>query len=307
MIYITQYNGDSQGIYVRPSNPSSGYSGIEHPFDLEGRTVGVPFGSTVHYQLLFVIDMAGLAGSVNVVDMSPNEIMKAWTQNTSTTPGLYTGRRSIDAAGCWGTARTFILGAGAETLVSAGVVGDWGRPTFVDVAVRRSFAEKHVDFVTHFVGILSRINDSYDDRLGTNDRANVQRWDIKLPAGISLLPSMVDALMVPGQPPHDPSESQLLQERRNLDGYSQPIDQTSCEYLGAGPMTCVEPTKQHKEIYQTAQFLVEQKFLSTLGPIEHFRKNQAFYYIKTSDILDGSFLAFSRRACKSCLHLGPYK
>ena len=58
---------------------------------------------------------------------------------------------------------------GATTLVSAGLLADWGRPTFVVTAVTRTFCQAHPEFMEHFVGILSLINDSFLDRLGQDD------------------------------------------------------------------------------------------------------------------------------------------
>ena len=63
-IYLSHYMGESQGIYVRPSSSKNNYTGIQTPFDLKGRTLGVPFGSTMHYQVLFLVDLLGLSGSV---------------------------------------------------------------------------------------------------------------------------------------------------------------------------------------------------------------------------------------------------
>lgn len=70
-IYTIQYMGESQGIYVRPNDVEYGYEGIVTPYDLRNRTVGVPFGSTTHYQLLFLIDLLDLKGEVEIVNKSP--------------------------------------------------------------------------------------------------------------------------------------------------------------------------------------------------------------------------------------------
>ena len=70
-IYTSHYMGESQGIYVRPDESDLDYTGIVTPYDLRGRTVGVPFGSTTHYQLLFLIELLNLEGTVTVVNMSP--------------------------------------------------------------------------------------------------------------------------------------------------------------------------------------------------------------------------------------------
>lgn len=83
LLYITQYAGDSQGIYVRPG------SNVINPFDLVNKTIGVPFGSTIHYQVLFLLDLLSLTGSVHLLDLSPAEIINAWD----------TGQ--IDVGACW--------------------------------------------------------------------------------------------------------------------------------------------------------------------------------------------------------------
>lgn len=79
-IYTSHYMGESQGIYVRPTHDN--YSGIVTPYDLRDRRVGVPFGSTTHYQLLFLIELLGLKGSVTIVNMSPRG--KTMTPSCST-------------------------------------------------------------------------------------------------------------------------------------------------------------------------------------------------------------------------------
>ena len=117
VVYIDQYKGDSQGIYVRPDNAETGYKGIENPFDLIGKKLGVSFGSTMHYQVLFLLDIFDMTGKVDLLNLSPQEIVAAWDDE------------SIDAAACWGLAREHVLGGDnpGNVLVSAGVLADWGR------------------------------------------------------------------------------------------------------------------------------------------------------------------------------------
>lgn len=106
--YVSHYMGDSQGIYVRATDDT--YQGIENPFDLTGRKIGVPFGSTMHYQVLFLLDLFGILGEVEVVNLSPAEIVQAWDQ------------KSVDAVGCWGEARDYVLklgGSGNSSLLPA--------------------------------------------------------------------------------------------------------------------------------------------------------------------------------------------
>lgn len=273
--------------------------------------MGVPFGSTMHYQVLFLIDLLGLKGSVKLVDMAPTEIIAAW-DDPERHPSI------IDAAACWGRARDHVLQGGvntlaAHTLLSAGVLSDWGRPTFVVVAVTRTFEMVHPGFVRHFVGVLSRISDSFLDRLGEEDARNVQRWDAQETPGTSNVASMVDALMLPDQEPGAPSNEQLFKDRRALDAFVQysASEQLSCQLLGPGPNLCHSPTMQHLAVRQTAEFLLDQKVLATLGPLDHMGDEQggACQGSSTfcgSDIIDGTYLKVARQTCTSCLPVGPY-
>ena len=59
---------------MRSDDSESGYVGIVTPYDLVNRTIGVPFGSTAHYQTLFVIKLFGLDGLVKVINLSPTEV-----------------------------------------------------------------------------------------------------------------------------------------------------------------------------------------------------------------------------------------
>ena len=114
VVYISHFMGDSQGVYVRASDEEESYVGIENPFDLIERRIGVPFGSTMHYQVLFLLDLFGIQGKVELVNLSPAEIVQAWDET------------SIDATGCWGEARDYIL-----------KLGDAGNPKFQPAKTRK--------------------------------------------------------------------------------------------------------------------------------------------------------------------------
>ena len=60
------------------------------PAELAGATIGVPVGSTSHYQLVFFLELLGLSDLVTVENMSPTQISEAWDAGT------------IDAGFCWG-------------------------------------------------------------------------------------------------------------------------------------------------------------------------------------------------------------
>ena len=339
VVYISQYQGDSQGtsflhiifypfslclssllvspplslccthyntgIYVRASDPTTNYTGIVTPFDLQGRTVGVPFGSTTHYQLLFLLDLLDLKGSVTLRNLSPSAIMEEWDA------------RRIDAAAVWGTAREHIL-TGTDTvppgttLLTAQVLSDWGAPTFVVLAAAREFAEEHPAFVKHLTGILSRINDSFLDNLGAIDSDNVNRWNGQGEKFVSYVPSMADALMLPGETRGDPSNDTVIALRRDLDLFQQvpAEEQLSCDYLGVAPNTCATPTRQHVATQSTAKFLLDQKQIADLGPLGSLGDDSGCQdpnSICGGNLWDGSYLAAALQDCDQCLHpVGAY-
>lgn len=288
VIYITDYKGESQGIYVRPS--TSSYVGIENPFDLVNRTLGVPFGSTMHYQVLYLLDLFGIMGSVELLNLSPTQIMEAWDLGT------------IDAAACWGEAREHVLGEyGAvpdsnvgNILVSAGVMGDWGRPTFGVVAVRRSFLQEHTSFVRFFAAVFGRLTDSFMDNLGTQDPANVARWTPQQDASVSFLPSLADSIMKANEVQRSPSIYFINRQRRAMDLYVQQTinEQVSCDYL-SGVNNCRRPSLLHEAIRQTAEFLLDQKVIQSLGKLEEMGDSNSCQNTDTfcgSDALAGSIL-----------------
>lgn len=300
VIYVSQYTGDSQGIYVRASldttpittAPSTSTSNsttiISNPFELRGKTIGVPFGSTMHYQVMFLLDLFGLTGDVNLVNMAPSQIIQAWDDG------------SIDAGACWGAAREYLLkfdGEGnpnlppANTLMTAGVLADWGRPTFVVIAARRKFVRENPDFVTHFLAVVSRINDSFIDRLGEIGAQNSVRWDAQRPAGESLVPSMVDVLLKSSEIPHSPSQAYINLQRRVLDLFIQQTaqEQISCDYSG----------QVYSSLQQTTEFLLDQKEVGSLGQLSKDSKCGG-------DLIDATLLDRSQTACSNCYPVGPY-
>lgn len=261
VVFIDQYKGDSQGIYVKPDNTETGYKRIQHPLDLVGRKLGVPFGSTVHYQVLFLLDILEITGKVELINLSPSEIIKAWDEG------------EIDAAGCWGPTREYILDKDGDSpghvLVSAGVLGDWGRETFNVVAVRRDFLNDNAPFMQHFTSILGALTDSFLDSLGGLDAKNVIRWNPNT-NNSSYIPSLADTIMKPGEVAKRPSIDEINKQRNALD---LPIqisseDQLSCEYLGGG-LSCGRPSLQHIAIQQTGAFLLDQKIINSLGMLEY--------------------------------------
>lgn len=180
----------------------------------------------------------------------------------------------------------------------------------------RQFAKEHEEFVTHFVSVLTRINDSFLDRLGEVDAQNRLRWDGQQPANISYVPSMVDALMLASEPPQNPSKSTILKKRRVLDLFRQ-IDagqQSSCDYFGPFPGACYSPTLLQETLRDTAEFLLDQKIIANLGRMQNMgdaNSCQSPYSFCGGDIIDGNFLTLAQRDCNKsylnkCYPVGLY-
>jgi taurine transport system substrate-binding protein len=97
-------------------------SGINKPEDLRGKKIGVPFVSTTHYHLLYALELWGISpGSVEILNMQPNQIAAAWA------------RGDIDAGFAWGPAQARIKETG-KVLIDSGELR-------VDVAERFPLAE----------------------------------------------------------------------------------------------------------------------------------------------------------------------
>lgn len=178
------------------------------------------------------------------------------------------------------------------------------------VAATRKFADQHPEFVRHFVGILSRVIDSFIDELGEEDERNTARWE-PLVSQYSLIPSMVDALMLREETHQKPSPQALFRQREELGLFEDhgAWEQISCRLMGGGPGVCPFPTEQHWSLYQTAEFLVNEKVLAHLGPMGQMSKSETCDNTNEfcgSDIIDGSYLRQAREECKGCLPVGPY-
>lgn len=186
----------------------------------------------------------------------------------------------------------------------------WGRETFVVVAATRTFAKEHSEFIRHFVGVLSRLVDSFIDYLGEKDERNSARWEPDV-SQHSLIPSMVDALVLEDEIHMEPSADALFRQRIELDLFddNDALEQMTCSRMGPGPGFCQTPTDQHWALRQTAEFLVSEKVLAHMGPMQDIggaRECLAKDGFCGSDIIDGSFLRVARRDCTNCMLVGRY-
>ena len=106
ILCLTVYN-TIEGLIARRSRPQ----------DLNGARIGTPFGSTAHYQALYLIEIFSLTG-VTLLDMSPSRLRVAWDAN------------EIDAAFIWGSTLTYMEERGGYYVITAATLSKWGKPTF---------------------------------------------------------------------------------------------------------------------------------------------------------------------------------
>ena len=124
-------------------------SGITAPQDLRGRRLGVPFGSTAHFHLLFALEQFRIApDEVDLVDMQPPSIASAWD------------RGEIDAAFVWNPALAHVKKTGS-VLITSGLLSGWGRATFDGLVAQKAFADAHPDFLCRFTRVVAEADAAY--------------------------------------------------------------------------------------------------------------------------------------------------
>lgn len=198
---------------------------VKTPQDLAGKTIAVPFASTSHYQLMYMLDKWGIADKVRVINMSPEQAAAAWQ------------RGDIDAAFIWGPALGRIRKTG-HSMMSAGQICALGRCTFEGMAVTKGFGGAHPQFMSKFVGVINAANQDYHD--------HPDAWR----AGSKNIGAVIRGL---GGDANDAVEEMALYQYPSLK------EQVSCQWLGCGAQGGVAKTLQ-----LTAEFLKQQKKIDTV-------------------------------------------
>ncbi|MCS4504457.1 taurine ABC transporter substrate-binding protein [Arhodomonas aquaeolei] len=144
LFYIVEGIGKSEALVVRKS------AGIEDPEDLKGKTLGVPFVSTSHYDMMFALQNWGIEeGDLRLLNMQPSQAAAAWA------------RGDIDGAFVWNPALQRMLRNGGKVMITSGDLCELGKCTFNGYTVRPEFADGHPDFMTAFVGVLDKYTMMY--------------------------------------------------------------------------------------------------------------------------------------------------
>ena len=135
--FIHDVIGDNEALAVTAA------SGITAMADLEGKKIGVPFGSTTHFSLLSALDSEGIdPASVQILDMQPQDMLAAWQ------------RGDIDGGCVWQPTLSKMTDADGTVLITAKQLAEKGIITADLGIVSTEFAQQYPDFLKGYVGAL---------------------------------------------------------------------------------------------------------------------------------------------------------
>ena len=203
-------------------------AGITMPQDLEGKRIGVPFGSTTHFHLLFALEQFKIKKSdVKILNMPPDVILAAWN------------RQEIDATFVWFPVLGKIRGSG-KVLMSSGQLNRWGKATFDGIVANRIWAKNNPDFMVNFVKTIAAADASYRDNSNawTSGSEPVRKISVLL----GEIPSMV---------------SKAIRYYK----FPPPEEQMSTDWLSGGSTSGAA-----KALLYTSNFLKDQKLIGKVLP-----------------------------------------
>ncbi|UCH75608.1 MAG: taurine ABC transporter substrate-binding protein [Rhodospirillales bacterium] len=147
VVYIYDNINNAEALVVRKD--------IMAPQDMVGKTIAVPFGSTTHFHMMFALEQLGLdAKKVNVIDMSPPDMVAAWT------------RGDIDGGFVWDPALGKMKADG-HVLLSSGLLSNWGKATFDAMVARKGFTDENPQFMCQWIKMVAAADADY--RANPND------------------------------------------------------------------------------------------------------------------------------------------
>ena len=220
LIWILDDIADAEALIVHNK------SDIQRPSDLKGKRIGIPFGSTTHFHMLFAMEQFGLSEQdVRLMNMQPNVITAAWA------------RREIDAAFVWNPALIGLKKNGQVLLTSA-ALSRWGKPTFDGLVAHRNFSQKHGEFLAKFLKIVADNDEVYRTNGGRLDNSH---------------PMVQSIARLTGVPREQIPNLLALYDFPNLDS------QLSCQWLGCG-----QNSGAAKALKDTSVFLLNQNKVDAL-------------------------------------------
>lgn len=212
LIWLHEILGEIEGLAVREG------SGIEQVADLQGMRIATTFASTSHYSLLQVLNDAGIADDVELVDMKTVDIVAAWE------------RGDIDAAYTWQPSLGRLLEDG-DMLISSEQAAEMGHKTANILLARKGFTEQYKDLTTDFISALVEGGDTY--------RADAEKAAEIVAASLEITPN--DALMqMQGSiwlTPEEEISSEYLGTSEEAGDFSRVMKQTSDFLLEQGSIS----------------------------------------------------------------------
>ena len=202
-------------------------AGIHQLGGLRGKTIGVPFGSTAHYQVLSALRHYEIKPEeTKIINLSPRGIWSAWNNAT------------IDATFIWNPVLSSILKTG-RVLVHSGQLNRWGSAAFDGLIVNPDWAHENPDFMTAFIRHIAALNTSY--------RESPEEWDAQSDNARNL------ASILGGRQVDVPA---------SLRPYTFPRlgDQPGRSWLGGSGSIAA------RTLLRTAEFLAEHKFVTRSLP-----------------------------------------
>ena len=206
--YVAHMKGTSQGLLVDPDI-------IGSPLDLDGRTIGTPFGSTAHYHMLYIRTL--------FPDVSFDLI-----NCNADCPALYDAG-TIDGAFVWGGVMESMKEGGARTaatmLAPAKLLSDWEKATFNTISVRDGFAEDHSAVVERIAAVAARLDADYlNEMMGLKGDDDIIRWDPEIDDATGFLASVAAAYL---EAPGDPVDASLAEREAAAEGLAlSPVSYT---------------------------------------------------------------------------------
>lgn len=147
MIYVQKIITDSECLAVRND------SGIKRLEDLKGKTVGLPFNTSVHFAMLAALKKAKLAATdVKLLNMKPDSIVAAWK------------RREIDATYIWYPVLGEATGDNGTILFKTGDLQESGTLVFDAIIVRNEFKDSYPDLVLAYLKEYDRLCRLYREK-----------------------------------------------------------------------------------------------------------------------------------------------
>ncbi|WP_025770043.1 taurine ABC transporter substrate-binding protein [Thioalkalivibrio sp. HK1] len=141
VIYVYDNINDAEALVVDDT--------IVAPQDLKGKKIGVPFGSTTHFHMMFALEQFGMSPrDLDVLDMSPPDMVAAWE------------RGDINGGFVWDPALGAMKKKG-RILLTSGDLSNWGKATFDAMVARKGFTSEHPDFACEWVKMVSSADADY--------------------------------------------------------------------------------------------------------------------------------------------------